>query len=214
MSSAPAATMLYLTYTPREDAARDNYEDWLREVDNPFFNSIPGIRQYTNWKAISPVPAAHTYRWFDHMVLDSADAVTEVLGNTDLQAFAANWVRRWGRLPDEPDSDENYQMFLAQRTFLAEDGPRQPYLLIRVYETEAPGPAGAPLWDDAALAPLMRGRRRATWCLTDEIKGRLSLPVMDVAHLADPAEFDTVLRARPHLAETAFVAERVATPRD
>ncbi len=38
-----SSLMLQIAYTPREDSNDRRYEDWLREVDAPFFNSVEGI---------------------------------------------------------------------------------------------------------------------------------------------------------------------------
>ena len=42
--------MIVIVYAIRPDAAPDEYEDWVRRVDGPFFNAAPGIAQYVNWK--------------------------------------------------------------------------------------------------------------------------------------------------------------------
>ena len=33
--------LILLVYTPREDSNAREYEAWLQEIDNPFFNDIP-----------------------------------------------------------------------------------------------------------------------------------------------------------------------------
>ena len=48
--------MILITYNVREGAEADGYEQWLRDIDNPFFNSVPGIRHYTNWKVVEGFP--------------------------------------------------------------------------------------------------------------------------------------------------------------
>lgn len=35
--------MVVVPHTPREDAIRRDYETWLRDVDNPMFNRMPGV---------------------------------------------------------------------------------------------------------------------------------------------------------------------------
>ena len=50
--------LILLVYTPREDSNARGYEAWLQEIDNPFFNDIPGIRHYTNWKTTSAADCA------------------------------------------------------------------------------------------------------------------------------------------------------------
>ena len=62
--------LILLVYTPREDSNARGYEAWLQEIDNPFFNDIPGIRHYTNWKTTSAADCAFPYSHFDFMFLD------------------------------------------------------------------------------------------------------------------------------------------------
>ena len=49
-SKSPSGVMCFLTYTPRADVDAHAYEQWVREVDNPLFMSIPGIAWYESWK--------------------------------------------------------------------------------------------------------------------------------------------------------------------
>ena len=44
--------MLLLTYNLGEHVNQEEYEQWLRDVDNPFFNSVPGVKRYANWKVL------------------------------------------------------------------------------------------------------------------------------------------------------------------
>lgn len=58
--------MVFLPYTPRADADARGYDDWLREVDNPFFNAVPGIVHYSNWKVVGLAKTA-AFSHFDFM---------------------------------------------------------------------------------------------------------------------------------------------------
>ena len=111
------ANMLLLPYTPREDSAARGYETWLRDVDNPFFNSVPGIAHYTNWRVLIPHVAV-PYTHFDFLGLEKpgADAVGEVWGNKDLAEFAAGWSTSWGRYPDAnaEEMPANYHVYRCE----------------------------------------------------------------------------------------------------
>ncbi len=48
----PYDAMSLITYTPRADSNDRGYEQWLIDVDNPFFNGSPVCVRYTNWKVI------------------------------------------------------------------------------------------------------------------------------------------------------------------
>ena len=65
--------ILFFGLHTREDSNARGYEAWLQEIDNPFFNDIPGIRHYTNWKTTSAADCAFLLSFRFH-VLDSPTA--------------------------------------------------------------------------------------------------------------------------------------------
>ncbi|MSO64574.1 MAG: hypothetical protein EXQ85_02005 [Alphaproteobacteria bacterium] len=114
--AAPTADLMYLlTYTPRADAEDRGYIRWIRQVDNPFFNRVPGIAHYSNWRIVAPVPAAR-FRYFDFMALSGPDAVDRIYSNPEVKAFTAEWRALWGREPEASDTARNAEIFLACRT--------------------------------------------------------------------------------------------------
>lgn len=102
--------MVLLPYTPRPDADARGYDDWLREVDNPFFNAVPGIVHYSNWKVSGPVAG---FSHFDFMFLDPSLA-DGVWSNPAVVDFAAGWTRQWGTAPDAADLSVNYHSYLMR----------------------------------------------------------------------------------------------------
>jgi hypothetical protein len=100
--------MVFLPYTPRPDSASRGYEAWLVETDNPFFNSVPGILHYSNWRVTNP-PAGH-FTHFDFMYLDPATA-DSVWTNPDVIAFASGWTEQWGIDPKAADLSVNYNSY-------------------------------------------------------------------------------------------------------
>jgi hypothetical protein len=114
MPNAPDFTaMILLSYTPRAGIDMAEYEAWLRAVDNPFFNGVPGIARYTNWKitdAGSPRPFTH----FDFMGLDSVASADSVWQNQDVKDFTAEWRRLWGQGPDAADLSVNAHVYLFE----------------------------------------------------------------------------------------------------
>jgi hypothetical protein len=99
-SRSPSPALVVLQYTPRADAASRGYEDWLRAVDNPFFNSVPGIVRYENWRVHAPLLGTPDYTHFDLMYVEDEAAVERVWSNPVVAEFAANWTRQWGRVSD------------------------------------------------------------------------------------------------------------------
>lgn len=105
--------MLFLTYTPRSDSEERGYGPWLRKVDNPFFNSVPGIAHYTNWKVVKGGEDVITWTYFDFLRLENGVTLETVWENEDLTKFAAGWTKLWGRAPDAADMAVNYQVHMT-----------------------------------------------------------------------------------------------------
>lgn len=104
---------ILLTYDVHADVDRDEYEQWLRDVDNPFFNSQPGIKEYVNWKVSRSTVGDIGFPYFDLIVLDDGAKFEDIfLNNPDIAEFAGNWVKRWGVKPDG-DPVENYKGGMA-----------------------------------------------------------------------------------------------------
>ena len=114
MPNTPDFTaMIYLSYTLRPGVDTIEYGDWLREVDNPFFNGVPGIARYTNWEiteAATPVPFTH----FDFMGVESVEAATDVWQRQDVKDFTAEWRRLWGVGPGATDLSVNAHVYLFE----------------------------------------------------------------------------------------------------
>lgn len=108
------AAALVLTYSPRDGAEDEGYADWVRRVDNPFFNAVPGIVRYTNWRVIASggdVP----YGYFDILGLEDLASFEHVWLNEDVRTFTAGWRDKWGAAPGT-DSDLNSHVYLCERT--------------------------------------------------------------------------------------------------
>ena len=151
--------MVFLPYTPRADAEAQGYDEWLRRVDNPFFNSIPGIAHYSNWKVTGGAPAGFTH--FDFMYLDPALA-GQVWTNETLLDFAAGWTEQWGREPQAADLSVNYHS----------------YRLAKVSGPSLFDPRGVRLTSSAAAAPTIGG---AVWKVTEAMVGTSPLPFHEFA---------------------------------
>jgi hypothetical protein len=114
-SRSPSKLMCVLQYTPRADAASRGYDDWLRSVDNPFFNSVPGIALYENWKVHTPLLGTPDYTYFDLMYIDTAIGIEGVWSNPKVAAFAADWTRQWGKVADpNVDQSVNYTVTICE----------------------------------------------------------------------------------------------------
>lgn len=93
MSSTKSA-MILITYTPGPAARPEVYEPWLRGEDNPTFNRVAGIGEYSNWTLRSPGSFGCTH--FDFLGLARPDDLERVWFSEELDRFRAHWVERWG----------------------------------------------------------------------------------------------------------------------
>jgi hypothetical protein len=123
VSAAPPAPVraarfaLLLTYTPRAGTNLDDYHEWLRQVDNPFFNGRPAVRRYENWRVVEPKLGVASFTHFDLLELHGSDGFEAVFGDPVIVDFAENWVRLWGQQSDprHPDQSMNYHVYLCER---------------------------------------------------------------------------------------------------
>jgi len=174
--------MILLSYTLRPGVDTEEYEAWLRAVDNPFFNGVPGIAHYTNWKitaAATPMPFSH----FDFMGVDSVAAAADVWQRQDVKDFTAEWRRLWGLGPEATDLSVNAHVYLFENEAdqglaqtdsvvvttaqapVADAPPIERWRIVRSLRGEPrfqhlrvqPGPAPSKLPDDAIAAVLLAG---------------------------------------------------------
>jgi len=133
-------TAIFLTYSHRAHFDEKDYEGFLRQYDNPFFNSIAGIARYENWKLVEPYPAELSFDYFDLIYLDGSRTLEAVWFDADLTVFRRNWVSLWGYSSSPPPivNGQGYVLSgdgippletdrLSTITFLSRDaGSRQP----------------------------------------------------------------------------------------
>jgi hypothetical protein len=107
-------TLLLLGYDihPAADAAE--YEQWLRDVDCPFWNGQPGVHRYENWKVSEDKVGELGFPYFDLIWLQDGETFESVMGQPDAQRFAAEWIRRWGLEPEHPDPARNFRASVAE----------------------------------------------------------------------------------------------------
>lgn len=108
--------LLLLTYTPRSGVDLDAYHRWLREIDNPFFNSRPVVKRYVNYRVVEPVTGNEGFTHFDLLEIEGDGGADSVFGDAEIDAFAKNWVRLWGEVPDPDLEDQsvNYRVLLCE----------------------------------------------------------------------------------------------------
>ena len=75
--------MLLLTYRLGDHVDAREYEQWLRDVDNPFFNTVPGVERYANWKVLDEKLGHVAFTHYDLLEIDDLAAWEKVWGNAE-----------------------------------------------------------------------------------------------------------------------------------
>lgn len=122
---ANCPSVIFIAYGVNEGAEERGYSDWLRRVDNPFFNAIPGVRHYANWRVQSVFKGAPMdWDYFDFQGLTAEEALEPVWFNPDLDGFRREWIRLWGygRPQPLPVHAHSYVMRPVSRSGAAETG--------------------------------------------------------------------------------------------
>ena len=153
MPNTPDFTaMIYLSYTLRPGVDTIEYGTWLREVDNPFFNGVPGIARYTNWE-ITESATAVPFTHFDFMGVESVEAATDVWQRQDVKDFTAEWRRLWGMSPEATDLSVNAHVYLFEN--IAQGGmPRSHHVTVTT-----------------AVAPILTATPNENWQLIRALRG-------------------------------------------
>lgn len=176
--------MLFLTYTPREDSELRGYIPWLRSTDTPFFNTVPGIQHYANWKLIEGGGSSKgNWGWFDFLHIEPGKGPEDIWENEKLAAFAKNWNVMWGRDPDNADLSVNYQIHEARRVQAPAD-TRTDFIALVLNPDRARLPKGAEIWQVTKAV------------LGDAVQGEFAVVNLPIgSQTADPAWGEAVLLA-------------------
>ncbi|MBM3503228.1 MAG: hypothetical protein FJX65_05075 [Alphaproteobacteria bacterium] len=182
------STMFLLTYTPRDGAEDAGYARWIRQVDNPFFNGVPGIMHYSNWRFHEPSAGAR-FRYFDFMGLADRSVAESLFARDDVKAFTAKWRELWGRGPKATDLSVNAEIFLAERMTAGNAMMRWAAFV-----------AGAAVLPDRGFAG---------WRIVRGLRSEPSFKSFATKFLANAADFDLL---PPEIRASAQLAECFASP--
>lgn len=114
------ATVL-LTYTPRADVDLGEYHRWLRETDNPFFNSRAVVRRYINYRVERSLMGGAGFTHFDVLEVEAGHEAEDVFADGEIAAFARAWLERWGVRPDDPRDPVNYHVHVCRAVAAPEE---------------------------------------------------------------------------------------------
>ena len=137
--------VIFIAYTVPAQAEPNGYSDWLRRVDMPFFNTIPGTHHYANWRLRDlRKGTAQVWDYFDFQGSETEDDLERVWFNLDLDAFRTEWLRLWGYGEQEAPPVLRHS-YLLRPVFRADRHPNDAVL------TLAAGTGPAPRMTDADL---------------------------------------------------------------
>lgn len=188
--------ILFLTYTPREDSERRGYSPWLRSTDTPFFNTVPGISHYSNWKLIEGEGSAKVdWGWFDFLHIESGKTLDDIWGNERLGEFATAWNVMWGKDPDNADLSVNYQVHEARR-IQAMKGERTDFIAIVLDPDRSKLPKDAEIWEitNAILGNAVQGEFAVINLAVDktDVNSNWGKTVLLAECVAKPNKFVTI----------------------
>jgi hypothetical protein len=187
--------MVLITYTPGPATRPEVYEPWLRSVDNPTFNRIAGIGEYSNWKLRS---GNATFTHFDFLGLAAPEDLERVWFSPELDQFRAKWVERWGYSGAVPSRASAYATLFTGHG----DPIRAREKFVGIDLNPAKGAPGE-RWD--AVAAL-----RKHWAIGRAAPGeRWQIPIGEL----NPLECGAIsLRFEAQPREGGIVAECIAAP--
>lgn len=190
---APSEHLLLLTYTPRDDVDDRGYDDWVRDVDNPFWMGVPGIVDYTSWKIARPLVGSVAFTHLDLMFLDGPEGFERVFGRPDAIEFAREWCELWGATPDADDlAASNAEMHLFEPVGPWPDGWRRTDTLVASFLTPHPADRGSDhgTWHREVAWPVVSSRPGVAsltgWRLTAAKVGERSFTDMSLLFLEQP----------------------------
>ena len=189
----PYDAMSLITYTPRADSNDRGYEQWLIDVDNPFFNGSPVCVRYTNWKVIDDAGLNPAFSHFDFFGMDDRDSADKVWSDEKLSEFRVEWRKLWGAA-DTLDPTANSHVNLCKRVGdpQAEAGS---LIVVPAADASEAGPEGS-----------------ETWSTYETYRGEQVFPAFHLKYTNDPADFESFRLAHADGGPAALLAVLLAAP--
>ena len=189
----PYEAMSLITYTPRADSNDRGYEQWLIDVDNPFFNGSDVCVRYTNWKVIDDAGVNASFSHFDFFGMDDKDSADRVWTDEKLSEFRVEWRKLWG-VSGNLDPAANSHVNLCERT--GEPQPEATYVIVLpMSDTDESGPPGS-----------------ETWQTYDAYRGDIVFPAFHLKYTDDPGDFEAVKQAHAEDGPAALLGVLIAGP--
>jgi hypothetical protein len=195
MSNAIGAydAMSLIMYTPRADSNDRGYEQWLIDVDNPFFNNSEVCVRYTNWKVADDAGVNFGFSHFDFFGMDDRDSGDKVWSDEKLSEFRVEWRKLWGAA-ESLDPTANSIVNLCKRIGTPQAEAKY-VIVVPADDASAAGPEGC-----------------ETWSTYNGYRGDIVLPAFYLKYTDDPADFGAFRKAQADGGPAALLAELIAGP--
>lgn len=186
---------VFLTYTLPADAIARGYEPWLRETDNPFFNSIGGVGRYENWRIERMQTTSLGYTHYDFMFVASEAELERGWFDPRLDEFRKGWIRKWGYGAAKPAAVNTFA-YLMRRLGPAATRRGQHLILRGGNEALAPGEGRRESWEVVhavrkhyAIGPAPAGE---SWLTPIDRHPGPGFRWLSVSYVDDAAAFDAI----------------------
>ena len=84
-------------------------------MDNPFFDKVPGVKRYANWKVLGEKLGTVAFTHYDLLELDDLDAWERGLRESKATEICPGWTKRWSvHGTDEQYAGLNFQVMLCE----------------------------------------------------------------------------------------------------
>jgi hypothetical protein len=161
----PSRTMFLLPYHVRDDSDARGYDEWLRSMDNPFFNGQREITHYTNWKVAEWLGQPYPFTHVDLMFVPDLETAPSIWVNEEIAAFARGWQDLWA-----PDSSADLSLCVS--------------ILLCTEIVSTQGSSGTRLLLTPDLEGELQARRNASrWRVVEPTLGFAPFSTFDILYL-------------------------------
>lgn len=183
--------VIFIAYTVPARAEPEGYSDWLRRVDMPFFNAIPGTHHYANWRLRDVQKGAvPVWDYFDFQGLETEEDLERVWFNPDLDTFRKEWLRLWGYGREDAPPVLRHS-YVLRPVFRADTIPSDPVLTLAAGTGPTPSLGDADLvWRVESVLHKHFGvsGRGGPWKTSSEDANPLGLDWLAIRHGTKPFE--------------------------
>ncbi len=198
--------MVFDTYRPRPGATEAGYEQWMREVDCPLINSIPGMASYSCWRidrtqgVLAPFARGQSepFTHFGFFGARERADIQRFFGNPRWIEHGPTWIRLWSCFPEAGDDTARNFCFTLFKRAASNGRPRSTRVLLLPFTAQ----------DDRSLdaALLERALRVERWERVEHVVGELPYTAFHLLYLDGTEDSAALMRGYAVSAEGNLIA--------